>query len=470
MYTASLDHHPKPAKDWFSGALPHSLASSPWVEQVCDVLNAALQAVDPTQAVLNHIQRVGQNLRVRDITYDLRDFQHIYVVGAGKAGVPMAEAVAQLLGDQITLGTVLVKEGYGCANGHLPNRISVLEAGHPVPDQRGLAGSKQIYHLLEQAGSNDLILSLISGGCSALMTYPSGDIPLESVQSLTQQLLNSGTSISEINTIRKHIEILKGGQLARAAHPARVISLILSDVVGNPLEVIASGPTVADPTTYPEALMILRRYNLFEGVPEPILTHLTQGADGVLPETPKPGDPLFERVQNVIIGSNWLACQAALDKARELGFHTLILTTYLQGEARQAGRFIATLAREINSSQSPVPRPACLISGGETTVTVHGQGLGGRNLELALGAVNDLAGLTDIALLTLASDGGDGPTDAAGAIVTGETLERAKVAGLEVEDYLNRNDSYHFFDSLDDLLKPGPTLTNVNDLTFLFAF
>ena len=470
MHPTNLINHPQQSKDWFSENLPYSLANLPWKGQVCEVLNAALRAVDPAQAVMNHLRREGQLLIAKDITYNLDNFRHIYIVGAGKAGVPMVAAIARLLGDQITSGIVLVKEGYGSANDQVLDRIRIVEAGHPIPDRRCLTGSKQIQNLLEQAGVNDLVICLISGGGSALMTYPSGDIPFDTIQTVTQQLLNSGASISEINTIRKHIEALKGGQLARLANPARVISLILSDVVGNPLEVIASGPTVGDPTTYSESLMILRRYKLSESTLKPILNHLTQGRDGVLPETPKPGDPLFDRVQNVIIGSNREACQAALGKARELGFHTMLLTTYLQGEARQAGRFIAALAREISSSQLPLPRPACVIAGGETTVTVCGQGLGGRNLELALGATVDLAGLNDIALITLASDGGDGPTDAAGAIVTGKTLERAKGAGLETEDYLNRNDSYHFFNSLDDLLKPGPTQTNVNDLTFLFSF
>jgi glycerate 2-kinase len=249
-----------------------------------------------------------------------------------------------------------------------------------------------------------------------------------------------------------------------------VISLVLSDVVGNPLNVIASGPTVADTSTYQEALQILERYHLSGNIPVSIIRHLKKGIDGEVAETPKPGDALFERVSNFIIGSNRLACQAALNKASHYGLNTMLLTTYLQGEARQAGLFMAAIAREIDASRRPINRPACLVAGGETTVTITGDGLGGRNLEVALGAVNDLAGLRQVALVTLATDGGDGPTDAAGALVTGDSLRRASALGLTPKVFLAENDSYHFFEKLGDLLKPGPTQTNVNDLTFLFAF
>jgi hydroxypyruvate reductase len=241
-------------------------------------------------------------------------------------------------------------------------------------------------------------------------------------------------------------------------------------VVGDPLDVIASGPTIPDPTTYADALSILDKYALRSEIPDGILNHLTRGILGDIPDTPKPGDPISHRVQNVIIGSNLLAARAAINQAEKEGFQSMLLTSYLQGEACQVGKVIGAIARQIALTGDPIPRPACLIAGGETTVTVRGDGLGGRNQELALGAVTEIAGLRNIALVTLATDGGDGPTDAAGAIISGDTLSQAQRVGLDPIDYLNRNDAYHFFEHLGDLIKPGPTHTNVNDLTFLFAF
>jgi hydroxypyruvate reductase len=293
---------------------------------------------------------------------------------------------------------------------------------------------------------------------------------LGDLQALTARLLACGATIQEINALRKHLEDVKGGQLARLASPARVAALILSDVVGSPLEVIASGPTTPDPSTYQDSLAILERYGLRGEAPAAILERLERGRDGALPETPKPGDPLFDRVQNAIIGSNLQAAEAALDEAQSLGFHTLLLTTYLQGEARHAGGFMGGILQQIAASGQPVARPALVVAGGETTVTLHGAGLGGRNQELALGAAAALDGLEDVALITLATDGGDGPTDAAGAVVSGETLRRARALGLDPASALARNDSYPFFQSLGDLVMTGPTQTNVNDLVFLFAF
>ncbi|RPI22412.1 MAG: DUF4147 domain-containing protein, partial [Chloroflexota bacterium] len=324
--------------------------------------------------------------------------------------------------------------------------------------------------LLQDAGSHDLVLCLISGGGSALMTAPESGIELEDLRSLTSTLLACGANINEINALRKHLDILKGGGLARLATPARVATLILSDVVGDPLDVIASGPTVADKATFKEAYGVLEQYGLEDRTPPAIISRLKKGLRGEIAETPKEGDRIFSCVQNLIVGSNLQAAQAALSAAETEGFHTLLLTTYLQGEARQAGRVLAALARQIGPNGPSITRPACLISGGETTVTVTGNGLGGRNQEVALGAVKDLDGLRNIALVSLATDGGDGPTDAAGAVVTGETMHRARALGLKPKEYLARNDSYHFFDALGDLLRPGPTQTNVNDLTFVFAF
>jgi hydroxypyruvate reductase len=458
--------------DLNSACKTSSLLGSPVQEKVIEILQEALQAANPALATQRAIRRDGNRLIIQDQIFDLQTVGRLFVIAIGKASLPMTQAIAGILGNRLERAIVLVKEGYYCAEyfENLQEQVSVYEAGHPIPDERGVQASLKILKLLEDTTSEDLVICLISGGGSALLTAPVEGITLQELQSMTEAMLECGATIFEINPVRKHLEKLKGGQLAQYAAPARVVSLILSDVVGNPLDVIASGPTVPDPSTYQEALQVLERYQLVTNLPASIITHLREGADGIHPETPKPGNPTFDYVSNLIIGSNRLACQAALAKARQLGFNSIILTTYLQGEARQAGKFIAAIAREIEAAQQPVARPACLIVGGETTVTIRGKGYGGRNLEVALGAVADLAGLNNVILITLATDGGDGPTDAAGAIVSSETLDRARKLGLDPTDYLARNDSYHFFEPLGDLLKPGPTQTNINDLTFLFVF
>jgi len=404
-------------------------------------------------------------------TFDLNCFRRILLVGAGKASVPMAKSVANILGDYLAEGIVIVKEGYADPGAsRIPLTVQILEAGHPIPDQRGVEGAQRLASLLTHTTEDDLVICLISGGGSALSVLPMPDISLQDLQGMTSLLLSSGANINEITTLRKHTEQLKGGGLARLAYPAKLFTLILSDVVGNPLDVIASGPTVADPSTFQDAHRILQRYSLLDKISPAILSHLERGMRGEIPETPKEGDRSLVDVLNVIIGDNLQAAQTALQQAQEEGFNTMLLTTSLQGEARQAGPFLASIARQVASSSQPVARPACIVAGGETTVTVTGSGMGGRNQELALSAVTDLSDLPDIALVTLATDGGDGPTDAAGAIVTGETLQRARQLDLDPIDFLNRNDAYHFFEQLGDLLKPGPTQTNVNDLSFIFAF
>jgi hydroxypyruvate reductase len=287
------------------------------------------------------------------------------------------------------------------------------------------------------------------------------------MQKLTEVLLACGASINEINTLRRHLDTLKGGGLARLAAPATVITLVLSDVVGDPLDVIASGPTVADPTTFADALDVLERYNVLNQTPVAILRRLESGVRGEIAETPKPGDPALARVCTLIIGSNRLAAEAALAAAQREGFNALILTTFLQGEARIVGRVLAAIAREIADNNRPISRPACIIAGGETTVTLRGDGRGGRNQELALAAVADLAAAPGALLVALATDGGDGPTDAAGAVVSTTTYQRAGDLGLDVAAALARNDSYPFFDALGDLLRPGSTHTNVNDLALV---
>ncbi|MEJ2598497.1 MAG: glycerate kinase [Anaerolineales bacterium] len=442
----------------------------PWGQAVARILAAALQAVDPADAVARHLTRHNHHLQAGEHSYDLENFERIWLVGAGKAGAPMAVAAARILEGYHYQGLIVVKEGYAEISGRLPTGLEILEAGHPLPDERGVTSTRRIRTMLEEAGPDDLVICLISGGGSALLTDPAGDLTLTDLQELTRLLLASGATINEINCLRKHLDAVKGGGLVRMAAPAHLLTLILSDVVGDPLDVIASGPTVPDTTTFTDAWNVLERYELLDQCPPRVLRWLENGKSGTIAETLKPGDDLFERVSNLVIGSNRLAAEAAILQSQVEGFHPLLLTTYLQGEARQAGVFLAAIARQISSSDQPIPRPACVVIGGETTVTMRGDGLGGRNQELALGAVRPLDRLPNIALVTLATDGGDGPTDAAGAVVTGETLSQAKQLNLDLEDFLGRNDSYHFFEKLGGLLKPGPTMTNVNDLTFLFAF
>ncbi len=464
--------------------LTNCLRAAPWGAAVARILAAALGAVDPAAAVHRHLHRAGDLLRAGDQTYDLRADQRVFVVGAGKAGAPMARAAAEVLNDRLTDGVMVVKgydegaQGRGGAGATVSppvtpsprHPVTLVEAGHPIPDERGVAGARRIAQLLEQATERDLVIALISGGGSALLTLPAAGIGLAELQTLTSILLRCGANINEINTLRKHLDQVKGGGLARLAHPASVITLVLSDVVGNPLDVIGSGPTVPDTSSFADAYAVLERYGVVADAPAPIVDRLRQGMAGQIAETPKPGDPRFARVHNLIVGSNLQAAEAALAAARATGFNTLLLTTYLQAEAREAGRMLAAIARELASSGHPLPRPACIVVGGETTVTLRGTGRGGRNQELALAAVADLAGLPDLALVALATDGGDGPTDAAGAVVTGATLDRARALGLDPAAHLARNDSYPFFAALGDLLRPGPTETNVNDLAFVFAF
>ena len=434
--------------------------------QAMQVLAAALRAVDPAEAVRRKLRLEGQTLFVGDEAYDLNRYREIYVVGGGKASVAMAQAVEEVLGDRITDGMVNTKYGYTAPL----KRIAINEAGHPVPDDNGLGGGRRMLELAERAGENALVICLISGGGSALLVSPVEGITLADKQQLTQALLRCGATINEINSLRKHLSYMKGGNLARIAYPARIAALILSDVVGNPLDVIASGPTVPDTSTFAEAYDVLLRYDIIDQVPAEVLAHLRRGLAGEIADTPKPGDPVFASVQNLLVASNEIAAEAAVDQARKLGFNTLFLTNFIEGEAREVAKVMAALAREVDRSGRPVARPACIVSGGETTVTIRGKGKGGRNQELSLAAALKIAGIPAVAVISLATDGSDGPTDASGAVVDGETVERAKVAGLDPWTYLAANDSYNFLERLDDLLITGPTNTNVNDLIFVFAF
>jgi hydroxypyruvate reductase len=381
----------------------------------------------------------------------------------------MTAALYAAFGQRLSGGLVVTK--YGHIDPSLDTGpVEVFEAGHPLPDEAGVRGTRRLAELLASATERDLVLAVISGGGSALLTLPAPELGLSDLQETTDLLLRSGATIGELNAVRKHLSLIKGGGLARLAGGATVLSLVLSDVVGDPLDTIASGPTVPDPSCFADAWAVLARYGLQQAVPERVRAHLEAGVNGRLPDTPKADAALFQRVQTVIVGSNRLAAEAAVEAATRQGLNALLLSTFVEGEAREVARVGAALAKELVAHDRPVPRPACLVWGGETTVTVRGEGKGGRNQELALAAAMSLAGLPQVMLLALGTDGTDGPTDAAGAVATGETLARAGALGLNAASHLVENDAYPFFDALGDLIRTGPTGTNVNDLLLLFAF
>ncbi len=429
------------------------------------MFRAALLAADPVEAVRRAMRVEDGTLIVGRKRYNLARFDRIFVLGAGKASAAMGQAAERILGRRITAGLVQTKYGHGATF----KRIEVHEAGHPVPDENGVTGARRLAQMAEQAGPRDLVIFLISGGASALTPYPAEPITLAEKQATTRLLLECGATIHEINAVRKHISAFKGGQLARLANPATLVTLMLSDVIGDSMDVIGSGPTVPDHSTFATAHGIFEKYSLLDRVPPAVLTRLRQGIEGTLPDTPKPGDPAFEKTQNLIVGSNRLAVDAAARKARELGYRTLVLSTFIEGETRDAAGVHAAIAKEIRAAGQPLKPPACIISGGETTVTIKGNGLGGRNQEFVLAAAMAIAGMENAAVLSGGTDGTDGPTDAAGAIADGSTVARAAASGLMAADFLNRNDSYHFFEPLGDLIKTGPTRTNVMDVRLILV-
>ncbi len=438
-----------------------------------EIFNAALKAVDPYKSVSLHIEKIK-------LAFRNGIFKRLIIVGFGKASSLMAKAIEDGLSDLISEGIVITKYGHALphdANPPIPPLVKggwglfeTFEAGHPVPDENGLKATAEIVRLLKDADENTLVVCLISGGGSALLVSPYEGITLIEKQAITNLLLKSGADINELNTVRKHISRVKGGRLAEIAYPAKVISLILSDVIGDRLDVIASGPTSPDKTTYNDALRVLEKYRLMDKSPKGIIEVLKRGKEGLIPETPKEGNKIFEHVENIIIGSNRIVLNAAKQTAEELGFQAEIISSELTGEARDIGKWIAEKAKEIKGSSSKgqeVNDSRCLISGGETTVTVKGNGLGGRNMELALAFAMGIEGVEGITLLSAGTDGTDGPTDAAGAIVDGETVKKAKTIGLNPEEYLNNNDSYNFFKGIDGLFITGPTGTNVMDIQIM---
>ncbi|MCC6265545.1 MAG: glycerate kinase [Bryobacterales bacterium] len=429
------------------------------------VFAAAVASASPRDAVLRHLRLGGETLFAGKRRYALRSIKRIWVTGAGKASAAMAQGVEAVLGKRITGGAITVKYGHAAKLGH----VAITEAGHPLPDEQGISGAERIAAILDGAGPGDLVIAAISGGASALLVQPADGISLPEKQETTRLLLASGASIHEINAIRKHLSTLKGGQLARRAAPARVLALLLSDVIGDDLDVIGSGPTAPDASTFGDALGVLDRFHLRDRVPAAVRRRLECGVRGEIAETPKPGDPLFERVQNLVVGSNALAVREAARMARSLGYRPLVLTTSLDGEAREQARMLVAIARESRKTGRPARPPLCLLAGGETVVTLRGDGKGGRNQEFALAAALAARGMAGVCVLAGGTDGNDGPTDAAGAIVTGGSIAKGIALGLSAEKALANNDSYSYFSQTGELLRTGPTGTNVMDLYAAFV-
>jgi glycerate 2-kinase len=438
--------------------------------EAVDIFRSSVEAVDPYRAVRRFLRIQEKRLILGSeerppVELDLSRYDRISLVGGGKATAPMALAMEELFGERIYKGIINVKYGFT----EKLTFTEIIEAGHPVPDQNGVEGTKKILVFLKGADEKDLVFSLISGGGSALLPQPVGEINISEKQAITRSLLACGASIDEINAVRKHISASKGGQMARTAYPATVVNLMLSDVVGDRMDVIASGPFVPDTSTFKDVLQIFGKYELHD-VPPGILKHVAAGARGEIPETPKENDPIFEHVFNIIIGSNILALEAAKRRAEALGYKTLILSSMIEGETREIARVHSAIAKEILKTGRPIEAPACIISGGETTVTIRGKGLGGRNQEFCLAAALDLAGLAPrVVILSGGTDGNDGPTDAAGAVVDPSTVLRGREVGMEAADFLHDNDAYHYLEKTKDILITGPTKTNVMDVRLVLV-
>jgi glycerate 2-kinase len=431
------------------------------------IFYAALGAVDPYVLVRSCRDRIFS-------IYRQNNSEKLFLVGFGKAACQMARAVEDFAEGLIEKGILITKYGHAISQESRitskKSKIKIYEAGHPLPDENGLAATKEIMDLAKGLDENSLLLCLISGGGSALFVYPYNDVSLDDKKKTTELLLKAGANIEELNAVRKHISTVKGGRLAETVYPARITSLILSDVIGDKLDVIASGPTTPDKSTFHDALEVIERYNLSSSLPQKVLEVLRTGAGGSIRETPKEGNCIFDRVENIVIGSNRKALKAAKTQAEFLGFKTDILSSEISGEAREVGKSIAREAiKAKNTPGKNRDNAICFISGGETTVTVRGTGLGGRNMELALSFAMEIEDTGGITLLSAGTDGTDGPTDSAGAIVNSEMMKTAKAKGLRPVEYLENNDSYNFFKQIDGLLITGPTGTNVMDIQILIV-
>jgi len=430
-------------------------------------LDAAVQAADPSGVIMENVKLDGSRLIVSHETYDLSQVKNIYVVGAGKASGQMALALEKTLDDRITQGCVNILRG--TSSRYRTQRIELNEASHPLSDQAGVRGAEKMIQLAENARKDDLLICLISGGGSALLPLPRKGLSLSEKQTITKSLLRAGANINELNSVRKHLSDIKGGWLAKKVGGASIITLILSDVVGDPVDVIASGPTAPDQSSFNDAISVLKKYKLWERTPKKIRKILIDGKAARIPETPKAEDETFSRVKHFILFNNRQACEAAAAYLKRTRLTTSILSTTMEGEANQVGKVLGSIAREMAVWNRPFAKPSAFIIGGETTVTVHGKGTGGRNQEVALSAAFPISSADGIVIASMGTDGIDGPTDAAGAIVDGSTITRAKALQMSAEKFLVENDSYNFFLKLGDLILTGPTGTNVNDVAITVA-
>ncbi len=428
------------------------------------IIDSSLRAVDPFELVNNQMQLDGEKLVIqKKYLIDLSRYDNIYLIGTGKGTAPMASAVEGLLGERITAGAIVVKYGHG----QDLKKIKLFEAGHPVPDQNGLDATKYILELVKKTGPEDLVIVLLTGGGSALLECLPDEISLSDLINLNRILLSCGASINEINTVRKHLSLVKGGRLAYAIAPAQTITLILSDVIGDPIESIASGPTAPDPTTYQQALEIIQKYQIQNKIGKSVIKYLSDGKSGKIADTPDMMSPVFKRVQNIIIGNNRLAVEKAREIALSNGYKPLVLTDRMEGEVKEIARLIGGMIKSGIKSGIPEDSPACLILGGEPTVTIHGKGLGGRNQEMALAVLLEMKDIKEpFYFCSIGTDGSDGPTEAAGAWIDQDTYGKVVKNNLDPVIYLKNNDSYHLFRKLNQLVITGPTRTNVMDLIF----
>jgi len=455
----------------------NSKSSTDYRKDLKDIFLAGVDRVNPRQMILSKVKKEGNSLLIElddeTLTFNLNDYKQIFVIGAGKATAPMAAALEIILGARISRGIISVKYGHTAEL----DLIKMIEAGHPVPDENSNLAAKEIADLARQADKDTLVISLISGGGSALLSLPWSDdtvsLSLADKQETTKLLLECGAAIQEINCIRKHISGIKGGRLASLIHPATCINLILSDVIGDRLDSIASGLTVEDGSTFVQAVEILDKYNIRDKVPSGVRSIMERGLSGELADTPKKGDPIFEKVSNCLLGTNRAALLASEKRAGELGYQPVILSSRIAGEAREIAKFYLGTALDCSGIMDGSARPLCIIGGGETTVTLRGKGLGGRNQEMALSFLNEMRDIPDetarIFFLSGGTDGNDGPTDAAGAYAELGIFESGLTEGLSIQEYLNNNDSYNYFKQADGLLLTGPTNTNVCDIQLVIV-
>jgi hydroxypyruvate reductase/glycerate 2-kinase len=432
-------------------------------KDAAEILKSAIEAVEPSVAVKRALTRDKNTLLVGTRSYDLENFHNIYVIAFGKASVPMSKALEEILHDLPLKGMVITKYGLGSKL----ESIEVYEAAHPLPDENSLKTGQMVKEILSRTEKDDLVIFLISGGGSSLLALPRKDVSFKEFVKLHETMLTSGATIKEINTVRKHLSMVKGGGLARMAFPAQSISLVLSDVVGDPLDVVASGPTVPDSSTFEDFNDIVERYHIT--LLPSISRLLEDGLNGLIEETLKAGDPVFDLCYIKLVGTNCIALEAAAKKASEMGYNTLLLSSYITGESKEIAKVFAALARSELLHARPMPRPACIVAGGETTVTLKNGGKGGRCQEMALSFAIEAEDHEGVLFLAAGTDGIDGPTDAAGAFADGNSVEKASMQGMDARTMLDSHDSYTFFDGIDDLHKIGETGTNVMDIYILLA-